>query len=132
MATKTTNNNLYNIPVTITLGISKLEVKYIKPDAVQASTFQRFIVDSISKLTLTPNNINSLTYLELRTKANEYFNEKTTEEISNLISEMTLVGIDTLLELIVDCFPEVTNPRLLKGVVLDDMVKVLFSTIFGQ
>ena len=131
MAIKTVNNNLYNTAETITLGLTKLEVKYIKPDSVQASTFQAFIVDSISKLTLSPNEINALTYIELRNKANEYFTNKSTEEVSKLLSEMMLIGIDKILEIIIDCFPEVTNPRLLKGVVLDDMIKVLFNTIFN-
>ena len=131
MAIKTVNSELYNKAETIKLNLSGLEVKYIKPDSVQASTFQSFIVDSISKLTLTPNEINQLTYIELRNKANEYFTNKNTEEVSNLLSEMMLVGIDSILKIIVDCFPEVTNPRLLKGIVLDDMIKVLFSTIFS-
>lgn len=129
--TVTNKLNLYNTAETITLNLTKLEVKYIKPDSVQASAFQSFLVDSISKLTLTPNEINKLTYLELRGKANEYFSSKSTEEISAVLSEMLLVGIDKLLEIIVDCFPEVKNPRLLKGEVLDDMVKVLFSTVFS-
>lgn len=131
MAVKTVNSALYNTAETITLPLTKLEVKYIKPDAVQASTFQYFIVDSISKLTLSTNEINALTFIELREKANTLFTTKTSEEVSSLLSEMLLVGIDNLLQVVVDCFPEVNNPRLLKGVVLDDMIKVLFSTIFS-
>lgn len=130
MVTKRTVD-LYNTAETITLPLTKLEVKYIKPDAIQASSFQYFIVDSVSKLTLTANEINALTYIELREKANNIFSTKTTEEVSSLLSEMLLVGIDNLLQVVVDCFPEVTNPRLLKGVVLDDMIKVLFNTVFS-
>jgi len=122
----------YNTIETITLPLTKLEVKYIKPDVIQASEFQAFIVDSVSKLTLTPNQINGLTYLELRTKANDYFQEKSTEEISSLFGEMTLLGMHKLLNVIEDCFPEVSNSRLVKGAVLDDMIKVLFSTVFNQ
>ena len=131
MAVKAVNSNLYNTAETITLPLTKLEVKYIKPDAVQASTFQYFIVDSISKLTLSTNEINALTFIELREKANTLFTTKTSEEVSSLLSEMLLIGIDNLLQVIIDCFPEVNNPRLLKGVVLDDMIKVLFSTVFS-
>ena len=131
MAVKAVNSNLYNSAETITLPLTKLEVKYIKPDAVQASTFQYFIVDSISKLTLSTNEINALTFIELREKANTLFTTKTSEEVSSLLSEMLLIGIDNLLQVIIDCFPEVTNPRLIKGVVLDDMIKVLFSTVFS-
>lgn len=122
--------DIYNTAETITLPLTKLEVKYIKPDAIQASTFQSFLVDSVSKLKLTPNEINSLTYIDLRNKVNELFSNATTEEITSLFSEMILVGVDKLLEVIVDCFPEVTNPRLLKSTVLDDMVKILFNTVF--
>ena len=131
MAVKAVNSNLYNTAETITLPLTKLEVKYIKPDAVQASTFQYFIVDSISKLTLSTNEINALTFKKKKKKANTLFTTKTSEEVSSLLSEMLLVGIDNLLQVIIDCFPEVTNPRLIKGVVLDDMIKVLFSTVFS-
>ena len=135
MVTKKTVNTIsefYNTAETITLPLTKLEVKYIKPDAIQASTFQSFLVDSVSKIKLTPNEINSLTYIQLREKVTTLFSELTTEEVTNLFSEMILVEVDKLLEVIVDCFPEVTTPRLLKSTVLDDMVKILFSTVFNQ
>lgn len=131
MATKT-RTEFYNTVETITLPLTKLEVKYIKPDAIQASTFQSFIVDSVSKLKLTPNEINSLTYLELRDKVNQLFTNLTIEEVTSLFSEMILVEVDKLLTVVTDCFPEVTNPRTLKGTVLDDMVKLLFNTVFTQ
>lgn len=129
MATKT-RTDLYNTAETITLPLTKLEVKYIKPDAIQASTFQSFLVDSVSKLKFSPNHLNTMSYLEIRDRVNEIFVELTNEETQQLLSEMILVSADTLLKVIVDCFPEVTNPRLLKSTVLDDMVKVLFNTLF--
>lgn len=121
--------DLYNTTETITLPNTKLEVKYINPSTIQVSTFQTFIINGFSKLRLTPNEISSLSFVQLRDKALEVFNSLTEEDRMTMVAEMLVLEVDTMLEIIKDCFPEVTNPRLLKDSILFDMVITIFSTL---
>lgn len=130
--TKTERTEFYNTVETITLELTKLQVKYIKPDIVQVKAFVMFLVNGLSKLKLTPNEINSSTYFQLRDKANNAFNDLSSEEITTLMNELIILEVNSLLEIISDCFPEVDKPRLLKENVLLDMVRVLWYAVFPE
>lgn len=127
--TKSKTEQFYSEIETIKLDNCNLEVKFRKPGLVQISTLQSFIVDSFSKLKLTLNELNTLTYNEIRDKALTEFSSLNEQDRMNLFSEMLILEVDPLLKIIKDCFPEVDNPRVLTNTVLFDMVILLFSKL---
>ena len=129
-ATKNINvNNFYNTQETITLPTTQLEVKYIKPTIVQISMFQDFIVNSYKKLKLSYTEENNLTYIEIRDKAINELTSLSDEDKIKFLGELLVLEVHSILEIIKDCFPEVTTPRILKQEVLLDIVLTLFTIL---
>jgi hypothetical protein len=131
--TKTNRTDLYNTVETITLPTTKLQVKYINPSVLQASTFHAFVLETISKLHFTPKEINSLTYLQLKEKTEYELNKlkDDVDKLTDLVGQMLIVDPTHLLTLISDCFPEIDNPRLIRSDVLNDIIKILFSAKYN-
>lgn len=134
MVTKTVTKNIntsnfYNIQETITLPTTQLEVKYIKPTIVQISMFQDFIVNSYKKLKLSYTEGNNLTYIEIRDKAINELTSLSDEDKIQFLGELLVLEVHSILEIIKDCFPEVTTPRILKQEVLLDIVLTLFTIL---